>query len=133
WSEHLDQTQAVPGSAFSIAPNGGSSIAGTATVVSYPAANQTRFTLASRVHHLDSLALAYTKPGSDPMVRDTALATGNAGATATLANASITNNTSNVTPTSPTLVSSADASRVASHLPTLPATLIDSHVQDPGK
>src|SRR5204862_8114995 len=45
WSENLDQTQAVPGSAFSIAPNSGSSIAGTAAAVSYPAANQTRFTL----------------------------------------------------------------------------------------
>src|SRR5207237_10555492 len=119
--------------AFSIDAHGGSSIAGTSTAVAYPAASQTRFTLSSSVHHLDSLALTYSKPGSDPMVRDTALATGNAGATATLANASITNNTTNVTPTSPTLVSSADASRVASHLPTLPATLIDSHVQDPGK
>src|SRR5204862_4904831 len=88
--ENLDQTQAVPGSAFSIAPNGGAGIAGTATAVSYPAANQTRFTLASTVHHLDSLALTYTKPGSDPMVRDAALATGNAGATATPANASTT-------------------------------------------
>src|SRR5438067_9118705 len=65
WSENLDQTQAVPGSAFSIAPNGGAGIAGTATAVSYPAANQTRFTLASTVHHLASLALTYTKPGSD--------------------------------------------------------------------
>src|SRR2546423_15097361 len=26
WSENLDQTQAVPGSAFSIAPNGGSGV-----------------------------------------------------------------------------------------------------------
>src|SRR2546427_915823 len=73
WSENLDQTQAVPGSSFAIAPNGGAGIAGTATAVTYPAANQTRFTLASNVHHLDSLALTYTKPGSDPMVRDTAL------------------------------------------------------------
>src|SRR2546428_8028671 len=84
WSENLDQTQAVPGSAFSVAPNGGGGIAGTATAVSYPAANQTRFTLASTVHHLDSLALTYTKPGSDPMVRDTATLTGNAGTIATL-------------------------------------------------
>ena len=29
-----------------------------------------------------TLALTYTKPGSDPMVRDTALTTGNAAATA---------------------------------------------------
>jgi len=73
--------------------------------VSYPAANQTRFTLSSAVHHLDSLALTYTKPDSDPMVRDTALPAGNAAATATLNNASITNNTTNVSPSTPTLVS----------------------------
>ena len=42
WSENVDQTQAVPGSAFSIAPNGGAGIAGTAAAVSYPAANQTQ-------------------------------------------------------------------------------------------
>src|SRR2546423_9416419 len=51
WSENLDQTQAVPGSDFSIAPNGGAGVAGTATAVSYPAANQTRFALSSTVHH----------------------------------------------------------------------------------
>ena len=47
WSENLDQT-AEPGSrpAFSVAPNGGGGIAGTGNV-SYPAANQTPFTLAS--------------------------------------------------------------------------------------
>src|SRR5207249_6181413 len=69
WSENLDQTQTASlGSAFTVTPNGGSAIAGTGSV-SYPAANQTRFTLFSAVHHLDSLALTYTKPGSDPMVR----------------------------------------------------------------
>src|SRR5207249_1051994 len=52
WSENLDQTQAVPGSAFSVAANGGAGIAGTATAVSYTAANETRLTLASAVHHL---------------------------------------------------------------------------------
>src|SRR6266566_6571533 len=83
WSENIDQTQAVPGSAFSIAPNGGAGVAGTATAVSYPAANQTRFTLSSTVHHLDSLALTYTKPGSNPMVGDFAA---NAAVTATLNN-----------------------------------------------
>jgi len=87
WSENLDQTEAVPGSAFSVAANGGIGIAGTAASVSYPTANQTRFTRFSAVHHLDALALTYTKPGSDPMVRDTALATGNPAATATLTNA----------------------------------------------
>src|SRR5205814_478231 len=133
WSENLDQTQAVPGSAFSIAPNGGAGVLGTAAGVSYPAANQTRFTLASTVHHLDTLALTYTKPGSDPMVRDAALATGNAGATATLANASITNNTTNVTPSTPSLVSPADAARLNSATPTLTATFSDPDSQDTGK
>src|SRR5256885_4510787 len=89
WSENLDQTQAVPGSGFSIAPNGGAGIVGTAAAVSYPAADQTRFALSSDVDHLDALALTYTKPGSEPMVRDAA---GNAAVTATLANASITHN-----------------------------------------
>ena len=84
WSENLDQTQAVPGSAYSIAPNGGAGIAGTATAVSYPAANQTQFTLSSAVHHLDSLALTYTQPGRNPMVKVPA---GNAAVTATLTNA----------------------------------------------
>src|SRR5439155_9779129 len=133
WSENLDQTQAVPGTAFSVAHNGGAGIAGTATAVSYPAANQTRFTLASTVHHLDSLALTYTKPGSDPMVRDAALATGNAGATATLANASITNNTTNVSPSTPTLVSPTDATRLNTATPTLTATFLDGDTQDTGK
>src|SRR2546429_3926342 len=98
---------------------------------SYPAANQTRFTLASTVHHLDTLALTYTKPGSDPMVRDTALATGNPAATAS--GIGVTNNTANATPTSPTLVSPADASVVASHTPTLTATFSDPDTEDTGK
>src|SRR5205085_258287 len=108
-------------------------VAGTAAAVSYPAANQTRFTLFSGVHHLDTLALTYTKPGSDPMIRDTALATGNAAATATLTNASITNNTTNVSPSTPTLVSPADAARLNSATPTLTATFLDSDSQDTGK
>src|SRR4029079_17523153 len=133
WSESLDQTQAVPGSSCSIAPNGGAGIAGTATAVTYPAANQTRFTLASAVHHLDSLALTYTKPGSNPMVRDTALATGNPAATATLANASITNSTSNAAPSIPALVSPADTARLNTATPTLTATFADPDSQDTGK
>src|SRR5438270_2160485 len=84
WSENLDQTEAVPGSAFSVAPNGGAGIGGTAAVVSYPAPNQTRFTLLSAVHHLDTLAVTYTKPGGDPSERDSSTTTGNAAATATL-------------------------------------------------
>src|SRR5205814_713994 len=119
WSESLDQTQAVPGSSFSIAPNGGAGIAGTATAVSYPAANKTQFTLSSAVHHLDSLALTYTKPGSNPMVRDTALAAGNAAATATLLNASVTNSTTNASPSTPTLVSPGNAARLNTATPTL--------------
>src|SRR5207302_2725583 len=110
WSENLDQTQAVTGSAFSVAPNGGAGIAGTAAAVSYPAADQTRFALSSDVDHLDTLALTYTKPGSDPMVRDAA---GNAAVTATLANASITNNAANADPSTPTLVSPSDGDRLS--------------------
>src|SRR5439155_16968165 len=83
WSENLDQTLAVPGTAFSVAAEDGAGIAGTAAAVSYPAANQTRFTLASTVHHLDTLTLDYTAPGSNPKVRDAATPTGNAAVTAT--------------------------------------------------
>src|SRR5437588_7608469 len=36
WSENLDQSQAVPGSAFSVTPSGGTTIAGTAAAVTYP-------------------------------------------------------------------------------------------------
>src|SRR5205807_3980231 len=43
WSENLDQTQAVTGSAFSIAPNGGAGLAGPAAAVNHPAATPTRF------------------------------------------------------------------------------------------
>src|SRR5207302_167663 len=132
WSENLDQTQAVPGSAFSVAPNGGAGVAGTATAVSYPAANKTQFTLSSAVHHLDSLALTYTKPGSDPMVRDTALATGNAAATTTLLNASITNSTTDASASTPTLVSPGNAARLNTATPTLTATFLDPDTQDTG-
>jgi len=133
WSENLDQTQAVTGNAFSITPNGGSGVAGTATAVSYPAANQTRFTLFSALHHLDTLALTYTKPGSDPMVRDTALAAGNPAATATLLSGSITNNTANVSPSTPALVSPADGARLNTTTPALTATFSDPDSQDTGK
>src|SRR5256712_8450813 len=76
WSENLDQTQAVPGSAFSVAPNGGAGIAGTSTAVTYPAANQARFTL-SRTHPpLHSLPPTFTKPRSHPKRRDTQLTPG---------------------------------------------------------
>src|SRR4029077_429059 len=118
--------------AFSLAPNGGGGIAGTGNVT-YPAANQTRFTLASTVHHLDTLALTYTKPGSNPMVRDTAQTTGNAAVTATLNNASITNSTSNVAPSTPALVTPADAALLNSTTPTLTATFGDPDTQDTGK
>src|SRR5207237_2815509 len=114
-------------------PNGGAGVAGTATAVSYPAANKTQFTLSSAMHHLDSLALTYTKPGSDPMVRDTALASGNAAATATLLNASITNSTTNASPSTPTLVSPGNAARLNTATPTLTATFLDPDTQDTGK
>src|SRR5207253_5811801 len=125
-SESLDQTQTLPGAAFSIAPNGGSGIAGTAAAVSYPGTNQTRFTLASSVHHLDSLALTYTKPGSDPIVRDAAPTTGNAAVTATLGNASVTNNTANAAPSIQTLVTPNAGKNVGSNRPLLPNTMADT-------
>ena len=130
WSESLDQTEAAAGSAFSITPNGGTAISGTAAAVTYPAANQTRFTLSSAVHHLDTLALAYAKPGSDPMVRDAALSTGNA---ATSANGvAATNNASDTAPTTPSLVSPTSAARVNTATPTLSATFSDPDVNDTG-
>ncbi|HAH66193.1 MAG TPA: hypothetical protein DCL72_12155, partial [Rhizobiales bacterium] len=48
---------------------GGPAPAAPAPAVSYPAANQTRFTLSSAVHHLDSLALTYTKLHGLPLCR----------------------------------------------------------------
>src|SRR2546430_5382261 len=81
------------------------------------------------VHHLDSLALTYTKPGSDPMVRDTALATGDPTTTRLLYSASITNNASYCMTTTPTLVSPADAARLNSTTPTLTGTFLDSDSQ----
>src|SRR5262249_51994720 len=116
-----------------ISPNGGAGIAGTGTAVSYPAANKTQFTLSSAVHHLDSLALTYTKPGANPMVRDLAVPTGNAAVTATLTNASITNSTTNATPTTPVLVNPANASQLNTATPTLSATFSDPDTQDTGK
>src|SRR5205823_14460292 len=68
WSESLDQSQAVPGSAFSVTPSGGTTIAGTAAAVTYPAADETRFTLASAVHHLDTLTLDYTQRSEERRV-----------------------------------------------------------------
>ena len=130
WSESLDQTEAAAGSAFSITPNGGTAISGTAAAVTYPAANQTRFTLSSAVHHLDTLALAYAKPGSDPMVRDAALSTGNAATSAS--GVAATNNASDAAPTTPSLVSPTSAARVNTATPTLSATFSDPDVNDTG-
>src|SRR5205814_7158764 len=53
--------------------------------------------------------------------------------TATLANASITNNTTNVSASTPTLVSPADAVRLNTATPTLTATFSDPDSQDTGK
>src|SRR6185437_1352087 len=132
WSENLDQTQTAGlATAFSLAPNGGGGIAGTGAV-SYPAANQTRFTLASAVHHLDTLALTYTKPGANPMVRDLATPTGNPAVTATLTNASITNNTTNAAPTTPTLVTPNNAAQVNTATPSLTGTFSDPDPNDTG-
>src|SRR5207244_831735 len=76
------------------------------------------------------LALTYTKPGGDPMVRDVA---GNAAATATLNNASITNNASNASPSTPILVGPADGGRVNTATPALTATFLDPDANDSGK
>src|SRR5439155_8270751 len=77
WSENLDTAQTLANSSFTVTPNGGSAISGTAANVTYPAANQTQFVLASAVHHLDSLSLAYTVPGSGGTIRDLAWPAGN--------------------------------------------------------
>src|SRR5205814_8781572 len=95
-------------------------IAGTAAAVTYPAADETRFTLPSAVHHLDTLTLDYTQPGSDPMLRDTALATGSPAATAS--GIGVTNDTANVSPSTPTLVNPADTTHVNTATPTLTET-----------
>src|SRR5581483_7046835 len=133
WSENLDQSQAVSGTAFAVAPNGGAAIAGTPSAVTYPAANQTRFTLTAAVHHLDNLTLTYARPGSDPMIRDTAQPTGNAAATAPLGNGSIANSTTNAAPSTPTLVDPPDGSNVGSYTPQLTAVFTDPDTQDTGK
>ena len=134
WSANLDQTQtAVPGSSFTIAPNGGAPISGTAANVTYPAANQTRFTLALPVHYLDTLALSYVAPTSGDQIRDLAVPVGNVAADGNLANASITNNTANVAPTAPTLVTPTAAQFVNSATPTLTASFADPDTQDSGK
>jgi hypothetical protein len=130
WSEPLDQTQAVAGSAFSITPNGGAAIPGTASAVSYPAPNQIRFTLATAVHIGDSLTLDYTQPGAGPRVRDTAVATGSAAATA--GGASATNGTADLDPTTPALVSPANAAVLSTTTPTLGATFSDPDPNDSG-
>ena len=52
--------------------------------------------------------LDYTKPGGDPMIRDTATPTGNPAASAS--GISVTNNTADLAPSTPALVSPADAS-----------------------
>ena len=122
WSESLDQTQAVPGDAFSVNASSGS-----AAAVTYPTADQTRFTLASAVNHLDTLSLDYTAPGANPKLRDTA---GNPGATA--AGAAVTNNTDNIAPTAPALLNPAGGLRLNTATPLLTATFNDPDPNDTG-
>ncbi len=134
WSADLDQTQsAVPGSAFAVTPNGGAPISGTGASVTYPAVNQTRFTLSSAVHHLDVLSLSYTTPVVGDTIRDLAVPIGNAAADDTLTNASITNNTANIAATTPALVTPTAAQYVNTLTPTLTATFTDPDTQDSGK
>ena len=125
WSESLDQSQSVAGSAFSV--NG---IPGTGTV-SYPAPNKTRFSLATAVHYLDNLTLDYAQPGADPMVRDAALPIGNAAAGSS--GVSVTNNTADAAPSTPALVAPSDSSFTNSATPTLSATFSDPDPNDAGK
>src|SRR5204862_3518610 len=58
-------------------------------------------------------------------------ATGNAGATAS--GIGVTDNTTNVSPSTPTVVSPADGSRLNTATPTLTATFLDGDSQDTGK
>ena len=67
------------------------------------------------------------------MVRDAATVTGNAAATATLGNGSITNNTADAAPTTPPLVSPAGGAIVDTATPTLTATFADPDTNDSGK
>jgi len=134
WSENLDQAQAaIAGSQFSVTPNGGAAGNGTSGSVTYPAANKTQFTLVSAVHHLDSLALTYTKPSSGDMVHDLATPTGRAAATGSITNASITNNTANAAASTPSLVTPLNATYPNTTTPTFTATFSDPDTQDTGK
>src|SRR5581483_7019231 len=126
WSEALDPSQAVAGSAFSV--NG---IAGTGTVAYAGANTQTTFSLASAVHHLDVLTLGYTKPGSGAVVRDTATPTGNAAAT--VSGVATTNNTADLNPSTPALVSPVNSAQPNTKTPTLTATFSDPDPNDFGK
>ena len=126
WSENLDSLQAVTGDAFSV-----NAITGTGNV-SYPAANKTRFTLATAVNHLDTLTLDYTKPGSGPAIADKATPTGNEADDDSLANGSITNNTDNIAPSTPSLVAPANGTQRNTATPTLSATFGDPDPNDTG-
>ena len=66
WSENLDQTQAVPGTAFSIAPNGGADIAGTATAVHLSGGEPDAVHALERRPPPRLARLTYTKPGTRP-------------------------------------------------------------------
>src|SRR5207248_636001 len=95
-----------------------------------PAADKTRFTLASTVHHLDVLTIDYARPGSGPVVRDSVTPTGNAAANAS--GIGVTNNTGDLAPTTPTLVSPSDTQRVNTATTTLTATFSDPDPNDSG-
>ncbi len=134
WSGALDTSQTtIAGSAFSVTPNGGSAITGTASTVTYPSSTETRFTLSAPVHHLDSLTLDYTKPGSGASIRDLATPSANIATDGTLPNPAITNNTSNLAPSTPALVTPAGAQYVSTLTPTLTANFSDVDTQDLGK
>src|SRR5262249_36564613 len=70
---------------------------------------------------------------SNPKVRDLATPTGNPAGGGTLANASITNNTTDLAPSTPGLVSPADGTRLNTSTPTLTATFSDPDATDTGR
>src|SRR5206468_3697121 len=84
------------------------------------------------VNHLDTLTLTYTKPSSGPVVADLATPAANQAASGSLGNASITNNTTNIAPSTPALVSPANSAVLNTPTPLLTATFSDPDPNDSG-
>ena len=132
WSENLDQTQAVPGSAFSMTPTAASE----SPAPRPRSATRQRTRPASRSqrrppprHARAHLHQAGQQPdGSRHGARHR-----QPGRHRHVANGSITNNTTNAAPSTPALVSPADTARLNTATPTLTATFLDPDTQDTGK